>query len=98
MDQSPSSPGGATLAAFTGAVVIGGTNFVAVRFSNEDLYAIALMPVVTVTLGSILADEPITIELVAGVVLVMLAVYIGAITPRAPASTSLPEAAAGATD
>lgn len=37
MDQHPSSPGGATLAAFSGAVVIGGANFIAVRFSNEEL-------------------------------------------------------------
>lgn len=37
MDQYPSSPGGATLAAFSGAVLIGGANFIAVRFSNEEL-------------------------------------------------------------
>lgn len=35
--QSEPSPDRMTLAAFIGAVVIGGGNFVAVRFSNEDL-------------------------------------------------------------
>lgn len=37
MEQEPSSPDRATLAAFSGAVLIGGANFIAVRFSNEEL-------------------------------------------------------------
>jgi len=53
--------------------------------ASATMYAIALMPVVTVLLASLVADEPITPELVAGVLLVMLAVYIGAIRPRATA-------------
>lgn len=61
--------------------------------ASATMYAIALMPVVTVLLGSLIADEPITLELMAGVVLVMSAVYIGAIRPRARAETALPETA-----
>lgn len=37
MDQTGRSPGGLTLAAFTLAVVLGGANFLAVRFSNREL-------------------------------------------------------------
>lgn len=37
MDRSGTSPGALTLVLFTVAVLIGGTNFVAVRFSNEEL-------------------------------------------------------------
>jgi drug/metabolite transporter (DMT)-like permease len=39
-----------------------------------------LMPVVAVTLGALLADEPVTMELLAGGALVLVAVYIGAIS------------------
>lgn len=37
------------------------------------------MPVVAVALGALLADEPITSEVVGGTTLVLLAVYVGAI-------------------
>ena len=37
MDQVPASPARSTLLAFGGAVVIGGANFLAVRYSNEEL-------------------------------------------------------------
>lgn len=37
MDPHSDGPSGATLAAFGGAVVIGGANFLAVKFSNEEL-------------------------------------------------------------
>jgi drug/metabolite transporter (DMT)-like permease len=37
------------------------------------------MPVVAVTLGALLADEPITPEVVVGALLVVVAVYVGAI-------------------
>ena len=37
MASHPSGPSGATLAAFTGAVLIGAANYIAVKFSNEEL-------------------------------------------------------------
>ena len=37
MNDTSTSPGGATLAAFAGAVTLGGANFLAVRFSNREL-------------------------------------------------------------
>ncbi len=37
VEQPPQRPSPAILAAFAGAVFIGGTNFLAVKFSNEDL-------------------------------------------------------------
>ncbi|HJR45304.1 MAG TPA: EamA family transporter [Actinomycetota bacterium] len=47
--------------------------------ASASVYALTLMPVVAVLLGSLVADEPITVELVAGCALVLVAVYIGAI-------------------
>jgi drug/metabolite transporter (DMT)-like permease len=40
MDSQPREPSSATLAAFGGAVLIGGVNFLAVKFSNEELEAL----------------------------------------------------------
>lgn len=37
MSSHPGGPSSATLAAFTGAVLIGGANYIAVKFSNEEL-------------------------------------------------------------
>ena len=55
--------------------------FVIARWTaSASVYVLTLMPVVAVTLGALLADEQVTIELVAGGALVLLAVYIGAIT------------------
>lgn len=48
--------------------------------ASASVYAIALMPVVAIALGSLLADEPITWELIAGGALVMTAVYVGALS------------------
>lgn len=54
--------------------------FVIARWTaSATVYALTLMPVVAVTLGALLADEPVTIELLAGGALVLTAVYIGAI-------------------
>lgn len=47
--------------------------------ASATVYALTLMPVVAVTLGALLADEPVTIELLAGGALVLTAVYVGAI-------------------
>jgi len=37
MHETTNSPGGFTLTAFAAAVILGGTNFLAVRFSNREL-------------------------------------------------------------
>ena len=48
--------------------------------ASATVYALALMPVVAVAFGSLLAQEPITWELVIGAVLVISAVYVGALS------------------
>lgn len=54
--------------------------------ASATVYAIALMPVVAVTLGTALDDEPVTWQLLLGGGLVMTAVYVGAISrQRGPA-------------
>jgi drug/metabolite transporter (DMT)-like permease len=52
--------------------------------ASATVYCLTLMPVVAVALGAFLAHEPITLETVLGAVLVLLAVYVGAI--RRPAA------------
>jgi drug/metabolite transporter (DMT)-like permease len=52
--------------------------------ASATVYAMTLMPVVAVTLGVLLAGEPITLEIVAGTVIVTFAVYVGAIRRPAP--------------
>ena len=47
--------------------------------ASATAYSVTLMPVVAVTLGALLASEPITLEVVVGAVLVVLAVYVAAI-------------------
>jgi drug/metabolite transporter (DMT)-like permease len=57
--------------------------------ASASVYMLTLMPVVAVTLGALIADEELTIEVVLGGVLVLSAVYVGAIgQPRAPAGQS----------
>ena len=60
--------------------------------ASATAYALALMPVVAVSLGAVLADEAITLQVIAGGALVMAAVYVGALwRPRAPAvATAVP--------
>lgn len=55
--------------------------------ASASVYALTLMPVVAVTLGALLADESITVETVAGGALVVLGVYVGALSghPAPPA-------------
>jgi drug/metabolite transporter (DMT)-like permease len=47
--------------------------------ASATAYSLTLMPVVAVTLGALLAGEPVTLEVVVGAALVVLAVYVGAI-------------------
>ncbi|MEX0790211.1 MAG: EamA family transporter [Actinomycetota bacterium] len=59
--------------------------------ASASVYALTLMPVVTVGLGAVLLGEPVTAGTVAGGALVVLGVYVGALSGnrrvrRAPAS------------
>lgn len=54
--------------------------------ASASVYAITLMPVVAVTLGAFLADEELTLELVAGGILVIAAVYVGALSQKPSAA------------
>ncbi len=47
--------------------------------ASATAYSLTLMPIVAVSLGALLAGEPITVEVVVGAALVVLAVYVGAI-------------------
>lgn len=62
--------------------------------ASATVYALTLMPVVAISVGALVRDEPVTVELVAGGVLVMTAVYVGALsgTPRESAAPA-PDAA-----
>lgn len=62
--------------------------------ASATVYALTLMPVVAITLGALVKDEPVTAELVGGGALVMAAVYVGALSGRSPTEAAPPEAAA----
>jgi drug/metabolite transporter (DMT)-like permease len=63
--------------------------------ASASVYALALMPVVAVTLGTLIADETVTVDVVVGSALVITAVFIGALGTSAGAkeAAALPEAA-----
>ncbi|MFN2388777.1 MAG: DMT family transporter [Actinomycetota bacterium] len=50
--------------------------------ASASVYALALMPVVAVSLGTVIADEPVTWELLAGTALVIAAVYVAVLSGR----------------
>ncbi len=50
--------------------------------ASATVYAIAAMPVVAVGLGSVMLEQPITLEVVAGGALVFIAVYVGAVSGK----------------
>lgn len=50
--------------------------------ASASAYSITLMPVVTVALGALLADEHITLEVLAGGMLVVSGVYVAALSGR----------------
>jgi len=56
-------------------------------------YAVTLMPVVAVTAAALLADEPVTVSLLVGGALVLLAVYVGALSGGPSPSGEEPGAA-----
>jgi drug/metabolite transporter (DMT)-like permease len=47
--------------------------------ASATAYSLTLMPVVAVTLGALFAGEPVTLEVIVGAGLVVLAVYVGAV-------------------
>ena len=51
--------------------------------ASATSYAFVLFPVVTMVLGALIAEEPITTQGVTGAVLVMSGVWFGALSPRA---------------
>ena len=51
--------------------------------ASATSYITTLFPIVAITLGAIFADEAITIELIAGGALVLIAVYVGALSSTA---------------
>ena len=58
--------------------------------ASAAVYALTLMPVIAVITGNVFADEAITIEIVGGGLLVMLGVYIGALSAKkAPVQPSI---------
>jgi drug/metabolite transporter (DMT)-like permease len=58
--------------------------------ASAAVYALTLMPVIAVVTGSLFAGETITLEIVAGGLLVMLGVYVGALSARrAPAGPAV---------
>jgi drug/metabolite transporter (DMT)-like permease len=61
--------------------------------ASASVYMLSLMPVVAVTLGALIADEKLTLEVVLGGALVLSAVYVGAIS----APRSAPDQSASAT-
>jgi drug/metabolite transporter (DMT)-like permease len=58
--------------------------------ASATVYAVAAMPVVAVALGAIILDQPVTPRVVAGGVIVIAAVYVGAIAGKNAASPALP--------
>lgn len=61
--------------------------------ASATAYALTLMPVVAVTTGALFADEAITVEVVLGALLVLLGVYIGALSARRPRAEPVIKAA-----
>jgi drug/metabolite transporter (DMT)-like permease len=56
--------------------------------ASATVYAVAAMPVVAVVLGAPMLDQPITIEMLVGGLMVMAAVYVGAVSRRSRAPTA----------
>jgi drug/metabolite transporter (DMT)-like permease len=58
--------------------------------ASASVYVLTLMPIVAVTLGVLLTGEELSVELVVGGALVMLAVYVGALSQERPSSRGAP--------
>lgn len=61
--------------------------------ASATVYAVAAMPVVAVSLGVVILDQPVTGAVVVGGLMVLAAVYVGALSGKpAPAATTGPAA------
>jgi drug/metabolite transporter (DMT)-like permease len=58
--------------------------------ASATVYAVAGMPVVAVALGAVVLDQPVTAEVVAGCALMIVAIYVGAISGKKAVPKSLP--------
>ena len=58
--------------------------------ASASSYVFVLFPVVAIGLGALIADEPITASAVAGAALVVLGVWIGALSPAARRPAAVP--------
>jgi drug/metabolite transporter (DMT)-like permease len=58
--------------------------------ASATVYAVAGMPVVTVALGAIILDQPVTLEVLAGGALMIVAIYVGAISGKKEVPKSSP--------
>jgi drug/metabolite transporter (DMT)-like permease len=58
--------------------------------ASATVYAVVGMPVVTAALGAVILDQPVTVEVLAGGILMITAIYIGAISGKKAVSKSLP--------
>jgi drug/metabolite transporter (DMT)-like permease len=58
--------------------------------ASATVYSLALMPMVAVTLGALLADEPITWKVILGGAMVLAAVYLGAQSGRRVSAAARP--------
>lgn len=59
--------------------------------ASASVYALTLMPVIAVTLGTLFADEKLSLELLGGGALVLVAVYVGALSQPSGAGAGVPE-------
>ena len=64
--------------------------------ASATSYVVTLMPVVAISVSALVADEPLTPELVVGAAVVLAGVYVGALSgrraPSVPSSEPVPEA------
>ena len=61
--------------------------------ASATSYMFVLFPVVTLALGALIADEPVTLQAVLAALLVMAGVWLGALSPGARAAAADPRAA-----
>ncbi len=86
---------GATIVAVAYLVLLGSIGFFQLFLyvirrwtASATVYALAVMPVVAVALGALMLDQPISSNVLAGGALVMVAVYVGAISGTMGRTTS----------
>jgi drug/metabolite transporter (DMT)-like permease len=61
--------------------------------ASASVYVLTLMPVVAVTLGAVILEEPVTTGVITGGIIVLVAVYMGALSQPAGTSSEPPTVA-----